>query len=216
MEHTNELYHWGIKGQKWGVRRYQNKDGTYTAAGKKRRSSYESEAKSMTDQELRSNINRMNLERRYTNLSRGRGSKSSKALDLTGKTASIGSEAGKIVKDGYTMMDLDSSNVKIAGQGLNVVSKAATGAKKIGNIVDDKQNAKSTNAKLKTMSDKELQEIVNRMDLEQQYASLKHETVSRGKVSAMEVLDVIGSVVSIGAAATTMAVGIHKLKSGKK
>lgn len=36
--HTNELYHYGIKGMKWGVRRYQNKDGTYTSAGKKRRS----------------------------------------------------------------------------------------------------------------------------------------------------------------------------------
>ena len=31
-----ELYHYGIKGQKWGVRRYQNKDGTLTPAGKKR------------------------------------------------------------------------------------------------------------------------------------------------------------------------------------
>lgn len=31
-----ELYHWGIKGQKWGVRRYQNKDGSLTKAGKKR------------------------------------------------------------------------------------------------------------------------------------------------------------------------------------
>lgn len=31
-----ELLHWGIKGMKWGVRRYQNKDGTLTAAGKKR------------------------------------------------------------------------------------------------------------------------------------------------------------------------------------
>lgn len=31
-----ELYHHGIKGQRWGVRRYQNKDGTLTAAGKKR------------------------------------------------------------------------------------------------------------------------------------------------------------------------------------
>ena len=33
--YKNELYHWGIKGMKWGVRRYQNKDGTLTAAGKK-------------------------------------------------------------------------------------------------------------------------------------------------------------------------------------
>lgn len=36
MEQTQELQHWGIKGQKWGVRRYQNPDGTLTEAGKKR------------------------------------------------------------------------------------------------------------------------------------------------------------------------------------
>lgn len=32
----NELYHHGILGQKWGIRRYQNADGTLTAAGKQR------------------------------------------------------------------------------------------------------------------------------------------------------------------------------------
>lgn len=31
-----ELYHHGIKGQKWGIRRYQYADGTYTPAGRKR------------------------------------------------------------------------------------------------------------------------------------------------------------------------------------
>jgi len=33
---SNELTHWGIKGQKWGERRYQNEDGTLTEEGKKR------------------------------------------------------------------------------------------------------------------------------------------------------------------------------------
>lgn len=34
--YNGELYHHGIKGQKWGVRRWQNPDGTFNEAGKKR------------------------------------------------------------------------------------------------------------------------------------------------------------------------------------
>ena len=34
--YPNELYHYGIQGQKWGLRRFQNPDGTLTAAGKAR------------------------------------------------------------------------------------------------------------------------------------------------------------------------------------
>lgn len=36
IPYSSELYHWGIKGQKWGIRRYQNEDGTLTTEGKKR------------------------------------------------------------------------------------------------------------------------------------------------------------------------------------
>ncbi len=36
LYYESELYHHGIKGMKWGVRRYQNKDGSLTGAGRKR------------------------------------------------------------------------------------------------------------------------------------------------------------------------------------
>lgn len=35
--YDDELYHHGIKGMKWGIRRFQNADGSYTSAGKNKR-----------------------------------------------------------------------------------------------------------------------------------------------------------------------------------
>ena len=45
---NDELTHWGIKGMKWGVRRYQNDDGSLTDAGKRR---YASEVESLKEKE---------------------------------------------------------------------------------------------------------------------------------------------------------------------
>ena len=84
----NELTHWGVKGMRWGVRRYQNKDGSLTKAGLKRRAKLEGEleklgggkkkseadteeaprkktASEMTDAELKEHTNRQTLEKNY-------------------------------------------------------------------------------------------------------------------------------------------------------
>lgn len=96
----NELYHFGIKGMRWGVRRYQNPDGSLTNAGKKRlkkgqtsnektdssnksstKSSSTKTVKDMSDDELRQAINRLQLEQQYKNLSPKNVSKGKKFVD---------------------------------------------------------------------------------------------------------------------------------------
>ena len=73
---TSYLAHYGIKGMKWGIRRYQNKDGSLKPAGRKRYSSdYESTRslrkksyKELSNEELRSLNKRLNLESEYRRL----------------------------------------------------------------------------------------------------------------------------------------------------
>ena len=58
---NSDLQHHGILGMKWGVRRYQNEDGTLTAAGKRRHR----DINTMTNQELKEYNERYELEKKF-------------------------------------------------------------------------------------------------------------------------------------------------------
>lgn len=86
MTRQDELYHHGIKGQKWRLRRFQNLDGSLTPAGRERyrkgrndetggeeKPQYapkapKKSASDYSDEELRAQINRMQMEKQYRDL----------------------------------------------------------------------------------------------------------------------------------------------------
>ena len=106
---NNELMHHGVKGMKWGVRRYQKKDGSLTALGrykqyktnKQRKKNLEKareakaakkkaanqpvqkkkSVKEMSDAELQAAIRRLEMEQRYNQLSPKKVSKGKKVVD---------------------------------------------------------------------------------------------------------------------------------------
>lgn len=87
---NNYLQHHGILGMKWGVRRYQNKDGSLTAAGRKRVAKLDAEREALTgkksnsgdpaskkrtihdvpDDELRKMVERRRIENDYLSLTK--------------------------------------------------------------------------------------------------------------------------------------------------
>ena len=154
------LAHHGIKGQRWGIRRYQNADGTRTALGKRR------------DQ------NKINKEKWFKQNIPG------------GKDKPKISAAEKVFKESG-----------------NILSNSKNVYKTIKKVKDSKTERES-----KKLSDQELRDRINRLNLEKQYESLIAEDYERGHITANDILDTVGSVVSIGGSVVAMIALAASLK----
>ena len=85
----------------------------------------------------------------------------------------------------------------------------------INNNVSKKQSKKVQKQKMaevKSMSDKELRERVNRLNMEQQYMRMSSEQMNVGRANVNSVLNNVGTVVNVASSALAIAVAIQKLK----
>jgi len=129
----NVLSHYGIKGQKWGNRRFQNEDGSLTEEGKRRygkESSRYSEdsrkwkskdAHSLSDEELNRRNSRLQRERQYKDLTV---SPVKKEFIAAAKKIFVGTIVGVSVaamaKNYKTVLDTGSEFLKAVGIGHSV------------------------------------------------------------------------------------------------
>lgn len=140
-----------------------------------------------------------------------KGKKSAKETATAAFTRDIKTKNGKK----STVEDV-ANNTKSITRNVNDLYKQA----KYGDKDQQKQKLRN---EARTMSDQELQQKIQRMRLEQQYADLSHQNVTNGadKVErymgmAVTGLEIVGSAVAIAAAVTTLKGNIAASKEAKK
>lgn len=193
-----ELYHFGIKGMKWGVRRYQNADGTYTDAGKKRYFSDDTKKKIKSGAKTAAGIAAgvgvaaagIGGSARYFNKHPG--------------TAEAFERNIKRGKDKENVSPVEAMSTEV-GRGLGSAKEAAGAINKI-------KNKNSEQADLSKKSNDQLRKEIDRMQLEVRWQDLNQQQISRGKATAEDYLDVAQKVAMTGASLATIGALIYKIK----
>lgn len=200
-----ELYHYGIKGQKWGIRRFQSKDGTLTTLGRKRR--------------RKSGIlgGRAGSFRDYLNDDgslNDKGREKKKVYDEVNNFSESRQKYNRAMnqdrQDAIDNFKRKSDNsIAIAREGMKIGNE---GTKLYDRFAVRK---KTPTVDLSSMTDKELQARINRLNMEQTYQRLMaSKETSKGRQFVDDVLAVGGSALAITSSALVIALSIKQLRGG--
>lgn len=208
----DELVHHGIKGQKWGVRRFQNKDGSLTPKGKKRYSEATWDGPLPTLGE----VVKMKTENpaKYSQYQAYR-----KAQGMNKQVKEQNKAAEKMVKNaGKENKANKGVNVENLSKGLNTAKGLYDQYGDAAKTMAKNQATKEARAKisydLSQMSDNELKQVVNRLNMEERYTQvMMSRHAESGKSFTEKLIDGAGTALVLGTSALALAEQMKKLKA---
>ena len=208
-----ELYHSGIKGMKWGIRRYQNYDGTLTEEGRHRyNKNYDDDRAegSFPTKDEDGNYYYTNKKGKKT-LYKTRSEQLSDE-ELTDLNRRVQQE-NKLAAETSSAYDPPQYTGPKADQALRDASRMA---KDIADALP-KGNGKVIKKDYSNLSDQELRDRINRLQLEDNYGRLSGDTkyVKSGSEKTREILQTVGSVLAIAGSAAGLAYTISKIRENK-
>ena len=224
--HENELYHHGVKGQRWGIRRFQNKDGSLTRLGVARlgqKSSGNSSKPSKPISDSGSNRGAYSLATKFDSIAGGSSSRSGKSglLDKASGLAAIGigaAAAGAMFKGGKTNKDALFTGGKKGSPAEKMLNSTKNITDSLGKGIDSRANKRAAKEAAKidlsNASDQEIREYVNRYNLEKQFRQITAEQYSSGSSKTKAIVETVGTVASVGASIAAIVVAYNQIKNG--
>lgn len=204
---SNVLMHHGVKGMHWGIRRYEpypsghkgGKEVGEAAKAKKRKAAKVAAGATSAAAVAAGGVVVAN---RLRNL---------KSKDSSPKNTLSNSAWKRDKKQGKDKAP--TSSAEQLARGVDTITKETT---RVGNRLIDRAESrarqKNTINRAKGKSDEELRRTVNRIRLEREYNTLTAPELSKGYSTARNILETIGSISTIGLAATGIYATIKNLK----